>query len=437
MILPITAALGLLTPPVHNAAPAWMYTDQLSVLKLDAVSLKGRGPAANPLLDVYVAMPYEHLQFTPYDGSFVGEYTLRIRIRDTVGTTYIDTSLTKTIVESSYTVVRGKTGKSDNTQRRFTLPAGIYVIDVQARDVFGQKTYSAEQRQTVYDLNAEADALSSILYLSEIEQRGNRYTIIPYIGEQMWSNDQRLFAFFEYYTSSIRSLVGFTWDISSSDMRALASGSAEPMRPTGQATQAFVPIVLAGRLIPGEYTLTIRAHPVIADGAVDTTDVLASTSRAYHVPQSMAGELLKDLRKAIKQLIYVTGQDTIDSLLAASTDGERLTRFENFWKSIDPTPNSAKNEALEEYYGRIEVANERFRSYNEGWLTDMGRVYIIYGEPLTVERLLGQNRLTVFSRWTYPNGVVVTFEDPSGFGDFRLRSTLPGNPKYEYRRAGR
>ena len=75
MILPITAALGLLTPPVHNAAPAWMYTDQLSVLKLDAVSLKGRGPAANPLLDVYVAMPYEHLQFTPYDGSFVGEYT--------------------------------------------------------------------------------------------------------------------------------------------------------------------------------------------------------------------------------------------------------------------------------------------------------------------------------------------------------------------------
>ncbi len=437
MILPITAALGLFTPPTHQVAPAWVTADQLSVLKLDAVSFKGRGPAANPLLDVYVAMPYEHLQFTPYDGSFVGEYSLRIRIRDTVGKTYIDTSLTKTIVESSYTVARGKTGKSDNSQRRFSLPAGIYVIDVEARDAFGQRTYSAEQRHTVYDLNAEADALSSILYVSDIEQKGSRYTIIPYIGEQMWSNDQRLFAFFEFYTSSTRDHIGFTWDISGTDMRTLASGSAEPVRPTGPATQAFVPIVLAKRLIPGEYTLTIRAHPVNAEGTVDTADVLAITSRAYHVPQSMAGDLLKDLRKAIKQLIYVTGQDTIDSLLAAPTDGERLTRFENFWRSIDPTPSSAKNEALEEYYGRIEVANERFRSYNEGWLTDMGRVYIIYGEPITVERMLGQNRLTVYSRWTYPNGVVVTFEDPSGFGDFRLRSTLPGNPKYEYRRTGR
>ena len=90
---------------------------------------------------------------------------------------------------------------------------------------------------------------------------------------------------------------------------------------------------------------------------------------------------------------------------------------------------------LDEYYQRISTANARFRSYNEGWLTDMGRVYIIYGEPLTIEKFLGPNRLSVYSRWTYGNGITVTFEDPSGFGDFRLRSPLAGNPKYEYRRS--
>jgi GWxTD domain-containing protein len=437
MILPITAALGLLVPPVSHATTAWVNADELSVLKLDAVSFKGRGLAANPLLDVYVAMPYEHLQFTPYDGSFVSEYALRIRVRDDAGRSFVDTSVTKTIREPSYTVTRGKTGKADNTQRRFTLPAGSYVIDVQARDAFGQKIYTAEQRHTVQDLNAEADALSSILYVSDIEQKGHRYTIIPYIGEQMWSNDLRLFAFFEFYTTSIRRHVTFTWDITAADMRTLASGSTEPLLPTGPATQTFVPIVLYTRLITGNYTFSIRAHPADANGVADTTEVLASTSRPYHVPQSMAGDLLKDLRKAIKQLIYVTGQDTIDSLLEAPTDGERLSRFEDFWKSIDPTPNSSKNEAMEEYYGRIDIANERFKSYNEGWLTDMGRVYIIYGEPLSMDPYQGQNRISVFMRWTYPNGVDVIFEDPSGFGDFRLRSPLPGNPKYEFRRAGR
>lgn len=437
MIIPTTtAALGLMAIAAHHAPSAIVQTDDLlSIVKLDAVSFKGRGPAANPMLDVYIAMPYEHLQFTAHDGSFISEYALSIRIRDTVGRTITDTTLTRTIVESSYTVTRGKTGKSDNVQRRFTVPPGTYVIEVSATDVFGQRTFAAERRHTVRDFAAEVDALSSILYVSDIEQRGSKYSIIPYIGEQVWSNEQRLFAFFEFYTSSIGMQVAFAWDISSQDKRTLASGVSEPMAVTRSVTQSFVPIALNTRLIPGQYTLSVRALLADANGIVDSTTALAVTARAYSVPQSMAGNLLKDIRKSIKQLIYVAGQDTIDSMLAAPTDGEKLTRFENFWKTIDPTANTLKNEALEEYYARIEVANERFKSYNEGWLTDMGRVYIIYGEPITAERFLGQNRITVFARWTYPTGVVVVFEDPSGFGDFRLRAPLPGNPKYEYRRS--
>jgi GWxTD domain-containing protein len=439
MIVPITVGIAELASAMHSPLPIVRACNEASdgVIKIDVVSFKGKGPAANPMVDLYVAMPYEHLQFASHDGSFVGEYSMVIEIRDTSGRTVVDTVISRTIVESSYTVTRGKTGKSDNVQQRFMLAPNTYIIEIGITDEFGMRTFTAQRTCRVRDYASEHESLSSILYLSDIEQRGNRYMIVPYIGEYIWSNEQRLFAFFEFYSQSIGSRVGFTWDITTPDMRTLATGSSEIMSVTDRTMQSFVPLTLSTRLIPGDYILSIRAHSVSAEGVIDTTNTLALSQRPYRVPQSMAGDLLKDIRKAIKQLMYVAGQDTIDSMLAAKTDGERLTMFENFWKSIDPSPSTAKNEALEEYYARIQVANERFKSYNEGWLTDMGRVYIIYGEPITVEKMLGPNRLTVYSRWTYPNGVVVTFEDPSGFGDFRLRSPLPGNPKYEFRRSTR
>ena len=352
MILPIAVGIAELATAMHSPLPIVGVRNEASdgIMKVDAVSFKGKGPAANPMVDLYVAMPYEHLQFASHDGSFISEYSMTIEIRDTSGRTVVDTVISRTIVESSYTATRGKTGKSDNVQQRFTLAPNTYIIEVAVTDNFGMRTFTTQRTSRVRDYASEHESLSSILFLSDIEQRGSRYTIVPYIGEFIWSNEQRLFAFFEYYSQSVGSRVGFTWDITTPDLRTLASGSSEVLAVTDRTMQSFVPLTLSTRLIPGDYILSIRAHSADADGAIDTTTTLALSQRPYRVPQSMAGDLMKDIRKAIKQLIYVAGQDTIDSMLAAKTDGERLTMFENFWKSIDPSPSTAKNEGLEEYY---------------------------------------------------------------------------------------
>jgi hypothetical protein len=36
---------------------------------------------------------------------------------------------------------------------------------------------------------------------------------------------------------------------------------------------------------------------------------------------------------------------------------------------------------IKEYYKRAETANEFFTSYKEGWKTDKGIIYIVYGKP--------------------------------------------------------
>ena len=55
------------------------------------------------------------------------------------------------------------------------------------------------------------------------------------------------------------------------------------------------------------------------------------------------------------------------------------------------------------YYSRVQRANELFTSYKEGWKTDMGMIYIIFGPPNKVFRSDGN------LKWVYKK----TYEMPS------------------------
>ncbi len=63
---------------------------------------------------------------------------------------------------------------------------------------------------------------------------------------------------------------------------------------------------------------------------------------------------------------------------------------EDFWKKRDPDPYTEVNEYKEDYFARIEEANQLFRGPGPGWLSDRGRIYILLGPP-------GE-------RYTYPTG---------------------------------
>jgi GWxTD domain-containing protein len=240
-----------------------------------------------------------------------------------------------------------------------------------------------------------------------------------------------LFAFFETYVDAPMR-IGYSWRVASSDGRVLVQGVTPADSIASRTSQQFIPITLPEQPTSGAYTLRIRMHQ--AQGAVvDTTVALAERTRAMAIPRTALSEALSDLGKAIRQLRYVAQQSDIDQIEAASTPVERQSRFEAFWKTLDPSPSTMRNEAFEEYYTRIEHANANYRSYTEGWLTDMGMVYIILGPPAAVERF---NIRTGFAQrvvWTYANNMSFVFDDNTGFGDYRLRTLLPPGLKYQYR----
>ncbi len=105
---------------------------------------------------------------------------------------------------------------------------------------------------------------------------------------------------------------------------------------------------------------------------------------------------------------------------------ERQAFIQEFWTKRDPDPFTEENEFKIEYFARIESANRMFRGEGRpGWLTDRGRVYILFGPPFSrkyypTESYGGIQRAREV--WYYGNFPIV-FVDEKSNGVFRLLST--------------
>ncbi len=107
-----------------------------------------------------------------------------------------------------------------------------------------------------------------------------------------------------------------------------------------------------------------------------------------------------------------------------------------FWKKRDPDPRTPVNEYRQEFYSRLQYANERYSTrYQEGWRTDRGRVIVKYGPPSAIEPHLYDRDTIPYEIWQYNNipgegQAVFIFADKNGFGEFELiHSTVSGERK--------
>ena len=112
---------------------------------------------------------------------------------------------------------------------------------------------------------------------------------------------------------------------------------------------------------------------------------------------------------------------------------EKRLFLQEFWQKRDPNGASPINEFQDEFYRRIQYANERYSSsYAPGWQTDRGRVLVKYGSPIAIEPHLYDIDMKPYEVWQYNNipgegQSVFVFADRNGFGQFELiHSTVSG-----------
>ncbi len=122
----------------------------------------------------------------------------------------------------------------------------------------------------------------------------------------------------------------------------------------------------------------------------------------------------------ISQVRYIITSEERKAFLE-SPDADKPAFIENFWKRRNPDPSAKENEFKLEYLARISQANQLFRGEGtNGWLTDRGRIYILFGPPTSRSASpMGSSWGRCSEIWYYGDYPVV-FADQSCSGTFRL-----------------
>ena len=85
------------------------------------------------------------------------------------------------------------------------------------------------------------------------------------------------------------------------------------------------------------------------------------------------------------EVVYIISSAEKKQFLSLNTDQQRDSFIQAFWRirNPDPDPNSESNSYKEEHYRRLDYANQHFGNakYEDGWRSEMGRIYIILGPP--------------------------------------------------------
>lgn len=89
---------------------------------------------------------------------------------------------------------------------------------------------------------------------------------------------------------------------------------------------------------------------------------------------------------------YILTGDSLKMFKRLRNEKDRSEFINSFWKELDPYPFDSKNELREEFEKRISYANKKFiLERKRGWRTDRGRVYIMYGPPDEIKRMIFTN----------------------------------------------
>lgn len=109
-------------------------------------------------------------------------------------------------------------------------------------------------------------------------------------------------------------------------------------------------------------------------------------------------------------------------------DKEARAEFiKDFWEKRDPNTDTEENEFQEEFYRRIQYANQRFKEGPPGWKTDRGRIYIYLGPPDKFDEIFSHMETTIHGEpvrgsvilwYYYRYGVGIKFMDVKGNGQY-------------------
>ena len=387
------------------------YVDIMTFQSNDSLSTRA---------DIYIQVPYEVLRFVSTDTEFVARYEITVNILGTEGNAVLEKIWNEETHLRTFEQTQTKNGYS-LTQRSIMVPPGSYVMRTQLREMESRKVSTQLKKISVPSYHGIRFGISDIMLVNRVSSESGHATIVPNVSGNLYNVPDGFFLFFEVYNATKADSLELVYTITDKQEKQIYRQIVH-RRLEGKKTQ-MISRVDSSRYPVGLYQLNVEACTL--PNSRDSVSYAVEKKRGFVMRWGNTPLTIVDLELAIKQTRYIASDKEFDAMTDARTIEEKQKLFQEFWRKRDPSPDTQRNEYMEEYYSRVQYSNEHFSHYIEGWRTDMGMVFIILGSPNNVDRHpfdYDSKPYEVWSYYEYDRQVV--FVDETGFGDYRLLSPI-------------
>jgi GWxTD domain-containing protein len=391
-----------------------------------------RGDEKNTYVEIYYAFSQRMVTYVPSAEGFKAavDLTVTISLKDSV--VFADRSLiphtTKDTINGTMNLI---------SLSNLMLPEGDYILKVKARDANDTSRNDSLLIRLPVKIGAtDRPVLSDIEFASAIRKgkKGspffkNTLEVIPNV-DGLYGSDQDCF----YYAEAYNLLAGnekndFTLKTSIFNAAGREVVSRERPRKRSAESSVLVDNFSIQNLRSGTYTLVLSLHDSVKKA-------IASAAKKFYVFNSVLGvdSTLLDLDPSIGLTAFATMAEVdIDHEFkwarweAGESEQDQYKRLQgvdakrkfikDFW---------ARRPAgyRDQYLKRVAYANSTFKELGkEGFITDRGRVHIMYGTPDDIDRHPNESGTRPYEIWAYNNiqgGVIFVFVQRQNSGAYDL-----------------
>jgi GWxTD domain-containing protein len=329
----------------------------------------------------------------------------------------------------------------------FILEQGIYKCEISGRDFqYPEKTRIISEYINVNPFLNMGIAMADIQLASNIVQGSentssifykNTYEVLPIPTSTFGENQPILFYYTELYNlKEVQSDKKLRVDQYVVNSRGQIVNQKSKKISRSLNSRVEVGTLMVYKLPTDTYTLVLSLIDSVSNSGVSSSKkffvynpsveyVDTFQIKGSNFVTGMFGVMsVEELDDFFKKSKYVATEAEIDKYESLSEEGPKRKFLTEFWDARDNNPSDSKNQELVDYMKRLEISGEKYRAMSkEGWRTDRGRVYLIYGEPSEIDRYPNQTDSRPYEIWSYQDiegGVIFIFADLTGFSDYLL-----------------
>lgn len=354
----------------------------------------------------------DDLTFVKSDSSgYDANFELLLAVYDQKDQVVISRTINKKINVQNFESTNSREEKCVLKEEMQIAP-GKYKLLSRALDLISNKSAQRKSEINLPEYREKKLDISGVLFLQsvQLDTAGKIIDFSPAIGNNFNAHSGNFYIYFDIFATQAPGEISIRYLMTSK--KSGDGFDTTIVHRLNQKVSSHLLQVDKAKLKKNKYTLRIEAK---------YDDVSVSKEQAFSFYWSDIPNTTDDFDLALRQMAYILLPDTLDKYEKANLE-EKQSFFRRYWAERDPDPATAKNELKNEYFKRINYANQQFTAFGQdGWMTDRGRILIKFGFPDDIERHpfeMGERPYEIWRYYTLRK--MFLFEDRSGFGDYRL-----------------